>query len=333
MDAPTPRQLWDTQLNSLAANFFGAGVNILPAAGYEGDVYPRPNGDRTTSLIDWLQMGRYVARLDYPTNASEFQRADCAPRATFGDGAIKVSDWVQVGRYAAGLDPITALGGPTNEIAGPGPSPSATRLVNLAGNPANPADNFGVSVMLAAQGNENALSGSISFDPALGTFLGGALGSDASGATLYLNTSQAASGRLGFALAFGPGTVLVAGNKELARLNFRASAAGTFNTVFGDEPVPREISDAFANPLSVSFLSGSVLINSPPLLTITQANQVIALSWPLWASNFILQQASGELLPQADWTTVTVQPVVSGNENSLSLPVTNSPAFFRLFHP
>jgi hypothetical protein len=205
--------------------------------------------------------------------------------------------------------------------------------VGVAGTAANPGDNFTVSITLAAQGNENAVGASVSFDPTLATFLSGSLGSDTSGATLYLNSSQAASGRLGFALAFGPGATFAAGNKELVRLNFRASASGTFNTAFADQPVPREVSDVFANSLPISFLNGSVLINSPPLLTITQANQVMALSWPLWASNFILQQASGDLLPQADWTTVTVQPVVSGNENSLSLPVTNSPAFFRLFHP
>jgi len=39
--------------------------------------------------IDWP----VAALLDSPTNASEFQRADCAPRSTFGNGAITVSDW------------------------------------------------------------------------------------------------------------------------------------------------------------------------------------------------------------------------------------------------
>ena len=332
LDAPTPRQLWDPQLNPLTANFIAASINISAAPGFEGDVYPRPNGDRSASLIDWLQMGRYAARLDYPTNASEFQRADCAPRSTLGDGVLKVTDWVQVGRYATGLDPLTLVGGPTNEIAGPGPGPSATRLVSLAGTTANPGDTFTVSVALAAQRGENALGASISFDPSLAAFVAGALGLDASGATLYLNSSQAASGRLGFALAFDPGATLLPGNKELVRLTFRAVSSGNFTPSFTDFPVPREASDASANSLPVSFVNSSIPINTPPLLAIAQADQMIALSWPLWASNFVLQQATGNLLP-SDWITLPMLPAIISNQNSISLPITNSPGFFRLLHP
>jgi len=57
-----------------------------------------------------------VAGLDVPTNGSEFQRADCAPRSTLGDGAITIADWVQVGRYMTGLDPLTPAGGPTSAV-------------------------------------------------------------------------------------------------------------------------------------------------------------------------------------------------------------------------
>jgi hypothetical protein len=332
-DAPTPRQLWDAQLTPLAANYFGAQINIVPAAGYEGDIYPRPNGGRTISLIDWLQAGRYAARLDYPTNATQFQRADCAPRSTLGDGAIKVSDWVQVGRYAMGLDPLAALGGPTNEIAVPGPSPSLTRLISLVGANVNPGDDFDVSVGLAAQGNENALGASVSFDPTLATFVGGSVGADASGATLYLNSSGAAAGQLGIALSLGPGAALPAGNKELVRLSFHALGPGNLSLAFGDLPVPRETADVAANPLAVSFLNGSLQINGSPLLTIAHTDQSIALSWPLWASNFVVQQATNGLVPATNWMTVPTQPAVIGDQNILSFYISNWPSYFRLFKP
>ena len=104
------RQLSDASgVNPLPVNFVGGTVSIsLPS--FEGDVSPRPNGDGLLTVSDWVLEGRYVARLDYPTNAGEFQRADCAPRSLGGDGLLTVSDWVQVGRYSAGLDPMTPVG-------------------------------------------------------------------------------------------------------------------------------------------------------------------------------------------------------------------------------
>ena len=86
--------------------------------GYEGDVAPRPDGDGTLTIADWVQEGRYIVNLDAPAPGSEFMRADCAPRATQGDGKMTVADWVQVGRYAVGLDPLEAIGGPAEPLSG-----------------------------------------------------------------------------------------------------------------------------------------------------------------------------------------------------------------------
>ena len=101
-DTPTLRQVSDPLATSLPS-LFAAGSVTIPYLGYEGDVAPLPNGDGAVTLIDWVQVGRFVAGLDTITNTGEFQRADCAPRATYGDGQLTVADWVQAGRYAAGL--------------------------------------------------------------------------------------------------------------------------------------------------------------------------------------------------------------------------------------
>ncbi|MGH9847681.1 MAG: hypothetical protein ACREEM_54010, partial [Blastocatellia bacterium] len=53
-----------------------------------------------------------VAGLDAAAPGAEFQRADCAPRDTKGDGRLTVADWTQAGRYL-GTDPTVAAGGPT----------------------------------------------------------------------------------------------------------------------------------------------------------------------------------------------------------------------------
>ena len=51
-DLPTPRQLLDSGLNSLSATYSNGTVTISVAPAYEGDAFPRPNGDRTVTLTD-----------------------------------------------------------------------------------------------------------------------------------------------------------------------------------------------------------------------------------------------------------------------------------------
>jgi hypothetical protein len=73
----------------------------LTGAGFVCDVAPRPEGNGSVSVADWVLIGRFASGLITP-EGSEFQRAD-ANR----DGAITISDWVKCGRVASGLDPLT----------------------------------------------------------------------------------------------------------------------------------------------------------------------------------------------------------------------------------
>jgi hypothetical protein len=334
-DQPTIRQLSDAQFNPLAAIYVN-GTNSITFAGFEGDVWPRPNGDKTPTITDWLLTGRYVARLDYPTNSAEFQRADCAPRATQGDGAIKVTDWVQAGRYAAGLDPLTAIGGPTNELVVPVAGPSQSRIVTVAGTTLTPGQSGTVIVSLAAQGNEAALAFSLTFDAALVGFSGATAGSGASGAILYVNTNQIGSGRMGLALALSAGSSFTAGSREVLRLTFQpvATASGTFSPIINDLPVPREISDTNAIALPASYASGAIAVNPQlPVLYIAKSGSNVILSWPLSATNFVLQQADGALPPAVTWSNLTVTTVVSNNQITVTLPAGAKERFYRLYHP
>ncbi|HEV2393016.1 MAG TPA: LamG-like jellyroll fold domain-containing protein, partial [Verrucomicrobiae bacterium] len=333
-DQPTPRQLLDSSLNNLAATYSGATVSITPVTGFEGDVFPRPNGDKQIEVADWLQMGRFVARLDYPANDAEFQRADCAPRATLGDGAITVSDWVQAGRYAFGLDPWTAAGGPTNAMAVAGPGPSNVRLLQEAAVQLSPGQPATASISLAAQGVENALAFSLSFDPSLVTFAGAGLGTGAQGVTVYANTNQAGAGILGFAMALATGSTFPAGTLEVLRVSFVASpsASGLLLPAFSDAPVPRGVSDAAANALPVSFET-FIPSNFTPSVAITQSATNVILAWPLWATNFVLQAAAPGLPPSSQWTNVVVTPSINGNQNVLVMPITGDAKFYRLYKP
>jgi hypothetical protein len=334
-DLPVARQLLDPQLTILPANFSSALITITIAPAFEADVYPRPNGDRASSLADWLMLGRYVARLDYPTNASEFQRADCAPRATLGDGVIRAADWVQAGRYVFGLDPQTAIGGPSAEVSGVIAGPSATRILSTGGALLAQGAEATIPISLAAQGNENALSFSLSFDPALVAFTGATTGTGAGGATLFVNSSQAASGRLGFALALGAGGVLPAGTRELVRVSFQPVpfVTGNFVPSFTDLPVPREVSDYTALAQPASYAASPVEVRYQPALRIAPAGTNVMIAWPLWATNYVLQGSVGALSSVMTWTNLSVGVVISNNESTVIVPPAAAARFYRLHHP
>ena len=295
-DQPTPRVLLDNSLATLAANYSGPSSVPIAAADFEADVFPRPSGDRNITVSDWLLLGRYAARLAYPTNAAEFQRADCAGRNTGGDAAVKVTDWVQAGRYAFGFDPWQVSGGPTTESPIGPPVNSSNRLVTLAGATLTGGETFTLDVDLSALGNENAFGFSIEFDSAKVSFAGTAAGSDMTAAAIHINTNQLAAGRLGFAGAFGVGEVIPPGTKNLLRVSFKAlpATSGPFQALFGDVPIPRQTSDANAQELPTGYLSTPATSGQAPSLRIWASGQLVNVAWPLGATNFVLQESIGD---------------------------------------
>src|SRR5438128_5642535 len=83
-----------------------------------------------------------------------------------------------------------------------------------------------IAIELDAQGNENALGFSLIFDQTQLSFISATVGSGASSASLNVNTTQAANGRLGLALALPTGQTLSAGARQLVVLTFAVSATG-----------------------------------------------------------------------------------------------------------
>lgn len=238
---------------------------------YEADVAPRPNGDGSTTIADWAQVGRFATGLDTAGAGSEFQRADCAPRDSLGNGAITISDWVQAGRYAAGLDPLTPAGGPAMS------SPFTAARTAVNGRPINidrnelhrvsafELDSSGhtrrVAISLDARGGENALGFSLLFNPSEWRFVAASAGRDAQGATLNANSNEASSGRIGLAIILPAGQTFESGSREIVILQFtrqfaRQSAEDSgapFAFGFGDQPVSREIVSTDARALPSDF--------------------------------------------------------------------------------
>ena len=339
-DVPTTRELSDIKAAKLAANYVD-GQLLLSRSALEADVAPRPGGDGSVTIVDWVQVGRYVAALDSPTNASEFQRADCAPRSTQGDGLLTVSDWVQAGRYATGLDPLTSIGGPaqptTGNVVSGGPRKKGgqlARIVSVQGPLIFQGQTGTATVTLEAQGDENAVGLSLSFDPALVTYTGATNGSDASSATMDINDNFATNGHVGIILELPFNVGFTPGTRQVLKVNFQAVTSNPVNAAIAltDSPVVREVADTNALPVTASYLSGSLSVNPRPSLSIANSNRNISLLWPAWATNYTLQQAVGNTLPSATWTNLLVSPVITNNSFGVLLPLSGSSQFYRLQH-
>jgi hypothetical protein len=330
---PVQEQLADPLGNVLPVSFTSGTVTIAGITNFEGDV----NGDVRLTLSDWLEEGQLVAQLATPSSPSQFQRADCAPRSTLGDSALTVIDWVQVGRYVLGLDPLTVTGGPTVASGSGTPAPSSsTRLLTVSSPTAQVGlvGSVNLSVTLTAQGNENATGFTLSFPATNLSFSSATLGSGASGATLILNTNQYHSGILGAVLALPPGISIAAGTQQLLSVNFNlvGTNTGASPVTLTSQLIKCEISDTFANPLPVSFVNGTVTVNPIPSLGIALSGTNVVLSWPLWASNFLLQSASDGTPPFVPWSNSPAS-VSATTSNFVTLPLTNSLQFFRLDQP
>jgi hypothetical protein len=311
-------------------------VTLVPTA-FEGDVSPRPNGNQSVTISDWVQVGRFVAGLDVPADGTEFQRADCAPRSSLGDGRMTVSDWVEAGRYAVGLDPLTPIGGPTTFKNGGAirtPKSPVARTVSLQTGAKNGVTNV-IDVELIALGDENAIGFSLSFDQTIMNFVGAAVGSGAPGATMNVNSVNASSGVVGIAIAMPFGQSFAAGTQECVRLNFvpKLYSSITSNLTFGDLPVVREVSDVTANALPANYVSSSLAIDGlvPPSLTITQdGSGNLTLSWPASAASFGLESVSDL---SAAWSPVTNAVTTAGTNSVVTQPASTNQTYFRLHKP
>jgi hypothetical protein len=340
-DLPTARQISDREARPQPAAFLDGAVSVA-AVDFEGDVAPRPGGDRSLTIIDWVQLGRFVAGLEPISSANEFQRADCAPQSQRGNGVLGVTDWVQAGRYAAGLDPLTPAGGPSGEggapaIAGLKPPHSskaaATRAVRLMDAHLLSGTVTNVPVKLEAQGDENALGFSVSFDPAKLHLVGTLPGEAAVGAVLNVNTNQLAAGRVGVALAMAAGGTFEAGSQELVVLRFSAEAgtAGGTALEFGDSPVRREVSDAEAESLAVSYTGATVMVVQPgPTLGHRVSGRTLVLFWPVAGSDGFELETS-PVVTGGSWTKVDASPIVIGDHKLITILMREEEeAYFRL---
>jgi hypothetical protein len=339
--SPIEERLTDMGAATLPRSFsLQATVRLLPSP-IEGDVYPRPNGNKILEINDWMQAGRFVAGLEVAASTEEFQRIDTAPRITRGDGKLKVTDWVQVGRYAIGLDPLTGIGGPTSLVSQASAplnsrssvAQSAIRTLKAMNASAVQGLSVQIPIVLDAQGNENAVGFSVGFDPAAFEYVsvtkGNAFGA---GASMQVNAHETAAGHAGVIIALPTGNTLPAGQATVATLTLRVktSEPGNYAVTFVDSPLSIGLSDAEANQLEAMPVASTVAIYPAPTLTAIKFGETLKLTWATSAEGFGLQ---GGGLSGGGWTNVTASPATNGGVIEVILPLTGEPAFFRLRNP
>lgn len=335
---PSACRVADVNARTIETVYIGGSYSISHIE-VEGDVSPRPDGDLAVLVDDWVQVGRYVAGLDTITNASEFQRADCAPRETLGNGRLTITDWVQTGRYAAGLDPVTPAGGPTEPSTNSGnlratrQLTGSTREVTLI--PATQQSSVNaVLVELTASGDENAVGFSLNFDTSILRYSKTVLNVTSQGVLLNVNTNQAAAGKLGFGLALPVGKTFTAGVQQLVRIEFLPVSYVSNSTMiaFSDIPVWRELSDVNANSLATNFSSQAIQVMGLPLPTLSVSTQStnITLTWPGSTTGFVLEATSAF---GKGWSTVTAEQATNNGSISVTVPLSQQQQYYRLKKP
>jgi hypothetical protein len=263
-DSPTSRELVDIDEMVLPASY-SSGTVTIENGGLEADTSPRPNGNGSVTLIDWVQTGRIAVGLDPISPGSEYQRADCAPRETKGNGQLSLADWVQAGRYGSRLDPVVSTGGPTGPVPftetslSPaigdrvrGAAAAEPRVVSIVLATTLPrTDTSLVEVLLEATGVENAISLAISFDASQWDFIDARPGSDARDATLIFKSTP--DGKLAVALAMPPGRSLTPGAQRMIDVTLRKRPGAQQRIphlhLSDDAQVKAEIVDVMGNAL------------------------------------------------------------------------------------
>jgi len=244
-------------------------ITVNPT-GYEGDVAPRGSGDGKVTMADWVQVARFVVGLDTLDSPSEFLRADCAPRASSGDGVLDILDVVQVGRYAAGLDALKPAGGPTQATGNAGRSagaykPAATtkRVLGLGMVTLRQGHTGTVPMTLTAQGDENSLGCTITFDPKRVKFAGAKLAGAPANAQLLINTNNAATGNVALMVLAPQAKAFAAGKRAVIQLTFTAlanAAVGPAPITFSNTVTGTMVVSATATQLPVTLANGSIMI-------------------------------------------------------------------------
>jgi hypothetical protein len=186
---------------------------------------------------------------------------------------------------------------------------------------------------LLAEGDENTVDFSLTFDPTLVSFVSAAPGAGISGALFILNTNGVGTGNLGIVLALPGGQAFAAGTNSIVQIDFGSVYySNTAVLAFGDAPVPRSVADVTANIVSATYQNGTLAVagSAWPTLGIGTSGGNIILTWASTATNFTVQMTTDM---NAGWSAAGGTAVSNGSTISVTLPAPASATFCRLYQP
>ncbi|HRX07190.1 MAG TPA: fibronectin type III domain-containing protein [Kiritimatiellia bacterium] len=244
------------------------GMISVADAGLEGDIHPRPGGDGVVDGDD-AHMALLIAlgMADLPVDGQEFQRLDCAPIATCGDGCIDIADKVAILRYANGQEATKAACGPTNLAAEARPAgavlrDAASRVLSIsAPGEVQRGETFPVQIVLDTDGGEHALSASLAFDPDELAYAGIQVLDAATNGVFLPNVTGAAEGSIAIGLELADTQVYAAGRHALVEITFVAvEGGGTLETLLAFASAPSEcrLAGLGSESLAADYLDASV---------------------------------------------------------------------------
>ena len=261
---------------------------VVFQAGYESDVAGRNTGDGTVVATDVTMLRRFiVGEAEINPAFNEFQRADSAPLAFFGDGELLPGDVVQARRFAAGLDPLQAAAGPGGPPLPPLGRPVTTdvkiadtnREIRAGVVKADPGDRVEVGIEISPYGDETAAAFTVEFNAVKLTNPRVTLDENgAKGLVLTVNMNDAAEGRIGVLLDSAEPLASGSEAKRLVTVTFdvAANAAGGETRIrFTDSLAKRGLSDELGNKLEARYTDGAVVISGPEADRILVAGRVM----------------------------------------------------------
>lgn len=294
---------------------------VVAVGAIEGDVYPRPHGDGAVDDEDVHLALLFALGVEAPLDEREFQRLDCAPLATCGEGRIDMADKVAIQRYAKGQETLREACGPTHSatggMRGPATAPlgAAPRSLTLAApEEVLRGQSFTVQVALDALGDEQALAFSLAFDPDALAYRGIGLRGAATDGVFLPNEEQAAAGALAFGVTLADAETFASGEQTVAEIEFQAlegNGSAEALLAFAATPADCRVTGADAAALACDYYEatvrlfdpadGSAAAPPPTGAAVVLATNRIRVSWTSvsWATGYRVRRKLGD---ETAWT-------------------------------
>jgi hypothetical protein len=288
----------DTENNPLQTTYTNGFVVF--GQGTECDVAERFTGDGIFRSDDGDVMRQMIAGMAVNLAFNEFQRADCAPFSTKGDGVLDATDFQQIALTIANLIPQQTAGG--FFVLQPAPPPFAeaesetSREMRIVSTTAGAGNRVTVAIDLDAQGDETAASFTLAFDAMKLRNPVVSPGRDVpAGTRLTANTDHATDGRV-MMLIDSLGSISRS-TIQMVSITFDVApeaASGATELYFTSDPTGSAVSDKQARSLQTRFTSGTVTISGANAQGVRISGRVLTPEGPgLRNAQVILTDADG----------------------------------------